>query len=230
MKIDGNVGRVPTMLVEEYGLFREGLRHILADTPYDIQREADSLDSALSLMKDGFAPRLLLLDFNDHDDCEFDAIRALRAEHPKLRIVILTNKVSTRTLAKALEAGVDAYLLKDMSPQALVQSLTLAILGEKVFPTNLARVLIEGGFAGENGSTSPMMGGLSEREVQILRCLVNGDPNKIIADRLKITESTVKVHLKGILRKIHAGNRTQAAIWAVAQGIEKYPLTFQAAR
>jgi two-component system nitrate/nitrite response regulator NarL len=228
MKIDGNVGRVPTMLVEEYGLFREGLRHILAETPYDIQREADSLDAALSLIKEGFTPRLLLLDFNEGGNQEFDAIRLLRAEHPQLRIVILTNKVSTRTLAKALEAGIDAYLLKDMSPQALVQSLTLAILGEKVFPTNLARVLIEGGFAGENGSAPPLIGGLSEREIQILRCLVNGDPNKIIADRLKITESTVKVHLKGILRKIHAGNRTQAAIWAVAQGIERYPLAFGA--
>jgi two-component system, NarL family, nitrate/nitrite response regulator NarL len=228
MRIEGNVGRVPTMLVEEYGLFREGLRHILADTPYDIQREADSLDAALALIKEGFTPRLLLLDFSEAGSEEFDAIRLLRAECPQLRIVILTSKVSTRTLVRALEAGIDAYLLKDMSPQALVQSLTLAVLGEKVFPTNLARVLIEGGFAGENHSAPPLMGGLSEREIQILRCLVNGDPNKIIADRLKITESTVKVHLKGILRKIHAGNRTQAAIWAVAQGIEKYPVAFGA--
>jgi two-component system, NarL family, nitrate/nitrite response regulator NarL len=225
MKIDGITGRIPTLLVEQFGLFREGLRHILADTPYEIQKETESLESAFALIKDGFAPRLLLLDIHEHGDQEFDSTRRLRADLPHLCIVVLTNKVSTRTLARALDAGVDAYLLKDMSPEALIQSLTLALLGEKVFPTNLAQILIQGGFAGEYGSSSSSAcGGLSEREVQVLRCLVNGDPNKIIADRLHIAESTVKVHLKGILRKINAGNRTQAAIWAVGQCIEKYPM------
>lgn len=224
MRTNGTAAPIPTLLVERFGLFREGLRHILADTPYEIQKESDSVESALALIKEGFTPRLFLFDLTKHDDQEFTGIKRLRADLPHLRIVVLSSKVSTKVLARALEAGVDAYLLKDMSPEALIQSLTLVLLGEKVFPTNLAQILIQGGFAGESGSSAVSYGGLSEREIQILRCLVNGDPNKVIADRLRITESTVKVHLKGILRKINVGNRTQAAIWAVAQGIEKYPM------
>lgn len=225
MKIDGITGRIPTLLVGQLGLFREGLRHILADTPYAIQSEAENLESAEELIEDGFAARLLLLDLQAHGDQEFDSIRHLRTRFPHMSIVVLTSAVSTRTLVDAVKSGVGAYLLKDTSPEALIQSLTLALLGQKVFPTNLTRILIHGVGGDHGGAAESSGGGLSEREVQILRCLVNGDPNKTIAGRLSITESTVKVHLKGILRKIKAGNRTQAAIWAVSQGIDRYPMS-----
>lgn len=220
---------VLTLLVEKSRLFREGMKRLLVESPYDIQAEADCLVDAVSIVKEGCFPALLMLDFNEDDVEDFDHLRDLRACLGNARIVILTNDVSTSKLTKALELGCDAYLLKDMSPEALIQSLTLTMLGEKVFPTNLAQLLIEGRRAA-NASPAPVVraasaGGLSEREMQILRCLVNGDPNKVIANRLKITEATVKVHLKGLLRKISVSNRTQAAIWAVERGIDKYPLS-----
>lgn len=223
-------GSVLTLIVEESRLFREGMKRLLAESPYDIQGEADCLEDAAVIITEGFAPTLLLLDFCEDDVEDLDHIRRLRAHVPSARIVILTNDVSTSKLTKALELGCDAYLLKDMSPEALIQSLTLTMLGEKVFPTNLAQLLIEGRLGASAVPTAPVArptaaSGLSEREMQILRCLVNGDPNKVIANRLKITEATVKVHLKGLLRKISVSNRTQAAIWAVERGIDKYPLS-----
>jgi two-component system, NarL family, nitrate/nitrite response regulator NarL len=212
-------GRVLALIVEDSRLFREGMKRILADSPYD--------KDAVAILNEGFTPSLLLLDFRENDVEDFDHIRRLRAHSLTARIVVLTNDVSTSKLTKALELGCDAYLLKDMSPEALIQSLTLTMLGEKVFPTNLAQLLIEGRLGATAApSVRPFSAsGLSEREMQILRCLVNGDPNKVIANRLKITEATVKVHLKGLLRKISVSNRTQAAIWAVERGIDKYPMS-----
>jgi two-component system nitrate/nitrite response regulator NarL len=222
-------GSVLTLIVEGSRLFREGMKRLLADSPYDIQGEADCLEDATALVNEGFSPSLLLLDFREDDVEDCDYIRRVRTSLSSAHIVVLTNDVSTSKLTKALELGCDAYLLKDMSPEALIQSLTLTMLGEKVFPTNLAQLLIEGRL-GASAAASPAgrpfaANGLSEREMQILRCLVNGDPNKVIANRLKITEATVKVHLKGLLRKISVSNRTQAAIWAVERGIDKYPLS-----
>ena len=94
------------------------------------------------------------------------------------------------------------------------------MLGQKVMPTELAAALINGaaGVQPVNGKSVESYG-LSERELEILRCLVNGDANKVIANRLDITEATVKVHMKSLLRKIKAGNRTQAAIWALNHGL-----------
>jgi two-component system, NarL family, nitrate/nitrite response regulator NarL len=110
--------------------------------------------------------------------------------------------------------------MSDLSPEALTQSLNLVLLGEKVFPTSLAALLI----SGPVDNVVEMPGGrrgLSERENQILRSLLKGESNKMIANRLGITEATVKVHLKTVLRKIGAANRTQAAIWALNNGYDQ---------
>ena len=89
-----------------------------------------------------------------------------------------------------------------------------------MLPSHLAALLISGRVGATTaGATPAARNGLSQREVQILRCLLNGDSNKMIANHLNITEATVKVHLKSLLRKINASNRTQAAIWALNNGI-----------
>ncbi|MBD0316775.1 MAG: response regulator transcription factor [Nitrospiraceae bacterium] len=117
-------------------------------------------------------------------------------------------------LLAAMGGGADGIQIKNVSPEALIQSLQLIMLGEKVFPTNLASMLL-----GMN-TISPQhsIRGLSPREQEILQALVTGASNKTIAIRLGITEATVKVHLKTLLRKIDVNNRTQAAIWAMNNG------------
>jgi two-component system, NarL family, nitrate/nitrite response regulator NarL len=128
---------------------------------------------------------------------------------------VLAGDCSVDALRDAMNAGADGYLMKDVSPEALIQSLELVMMGEKVFPTNLAAMLFD-----LNNASSPVnsIRGLSPREQEILRALVTGSSNKLIAIKLGITEATVKVHLKTLLRKIDVNNRTQAAIWAMNNG------------
>jgi two-component system, NarL family, nitrate/nitrite response regulator NarL len=212
---------VRTLVIDSSRLFREGLRHLLTGTQFDIGLECTSLAEATAQIERGFTPQLVLAEFEASDDW-LTALRPLRDRCPDARIIVLSNALSPNFLAQALDAGVDGYLLKNISLQGLTQSLELAILGEKVFPTQLAALLAEGKASTERpmfrSNTRP--NGLSERETAILRCLVSGYPNKVIADQLQMTEASVKVHLKAVLRKIQASNRTQAAIWAINNGFQ----------
>ena len=212
---------VPTLVVDSSRLFREGLRHLLTGTQFEIALECTSLSEATAQLERGFKLHLALAEFEATDDW-LDSLKALRSAAPDSRIVVLSNALAAPALAQALDAGADGYLLKNISLQGLTQSLELAMLGEKVFPTQLATLLAEGRANAERpmfrGNSRP--NGLSERETAILRCLVSGFPNKVIADQLQMTEASVKVHLKAVLRKIQASNRTQAAIWAINNGFQ----------
>jgi two-component system nitrate/nitrite response regulator NarL len=198
-------------------LFREGMKHILVESPFEVIAEAASvqdLDSAAN----GSAPDLIVLDVAG--ESEAAVLRHLREQFPKSRLVILASELSTKRLTTALETGIDGYLMSDLSSEALTQSLNLVLLGEKVLPTSLAALLI----CGPVDDVVNMPGGrrgLSQRENQILCSLLKGESNKMIANRLGITEATVKVHLKTVLRKIGAANRTQAAIWALNNGYDQ---------
>lgn len=212
---------VSTFLIDANKLFREGLKRLLEESPFQIAAEAGNMREGVVLVEQGAQPKLVLLDLASGAEDEADALRRLRQLLPEARIVVLTSDLCTRRLSSALEAGADGYLMKDLSSDALTQSLRLVMLGEKVFPTHLAALLITGRVA--TAATTPEIPasrkGLSQREMQILRCLLSGDSNKMIANQLSITEATVKVHLKSLLRKINASNRTQAAIWALNNGV-----------
>jgi two-component system nitrate/nitrite response regulator NarL len=212
---------VQTLVVDSSRLFREGLRHLLDGTQFSIDLECTSLPEALTQVERGFRPQLVLAEL-DSGDRWIDSLRSLRDACPEARLIVLSGQLVAHALAQALDAGVDGYLLKNISLKGLTESLELAMLGEKVFPTQLAALLAEG----RANSDRPIFrvaarpNGLSERESAILRCLVFGYPNKVIADQLQMTEASVKVHLKAVLRKIQASNRTQAAIWAINNGFQ----------
>ena len=215
---------VETVLVGSKTLMRESLKALLADTPIHIVAEAQRVLDVPVAVPAEQQPELILVDFSEFSDQAIEELRALRETMPKVRIVLLTDVLESQQLASSLAAGVDGYLMKEISTEALLKSLQLVMLGEKVFPTDLATLLINGTSAPAKPgrrvvSDEVKERGLSERELQILVCLAQGDSNKIIANRLEITEATVKVHVKSLLRKIQASNRTQAAIWAVNQGL-----------
>lgn len=210
---------INVFLIDANKLFREGMKRLFEGTPFNVVGEAGSLREGLSALNTGTNPDLILIDLPSGADEEVDAMRTLRENHPSIRIVILTNDLETRRLSAALGAGAGGYLLKDIACEALMQSLKLVMMGEKVFPTHLAELLVNGRTEDMGAELPTRRKGLSQREVQILRCLLNGNSNKMIANHLNITEATVKVHLKSLLRKINASNRTQAAIWALNNGI-----------
>jgi len=210
---------INVFLIDANKLFREGMKRLFEGTPFNVVGEAGSLREGLSALGTGQNPDLILIDLPSGADEEVEAMRSLREAHPSIRIVILTNDLETRRLSAALGAGAGGYLLKDIACEALMQSLKLVMMGEKVFPTHLAELLVSGRTEDMGAELPTRRKGLSQREVQILRCLLNGNSNKMIANHLSITEATVKVHLKSLLRKINASNRTQAAIWALNNGI-----------
>lgn len=216
------MGRKQTLLVDRSKLFREGVKTFLADSPFPAAGEATELQEAEALIKEGIAPDIIILDFIEGSPQDLEAIRDIRQLRPDAKIVLLANDVSARKLTQALDAGIDACLVKDISSDALIKYLGLVLAGERVFPVELARMLIDGKLEGGWRGSSSSHNGLSRREVEILGCLINGDPNKVIANRLQITEATVKVHLKGLLKKINVANRTQAAMWAVNNGIDRH--------
>jgi two-component system nitrate/nitrite response regulator NarL len=206
-----------TILIESNQLFRQGLKHLLADTRFAVEVEFGTIEQAvtnteLANTEDAAAFGLVIM---GHAGKETGDLNLLREAYPNARIVVLASDLTVDDLRSALNSGADGFLMKDVSPEALIQSLQLIMLGEKVFPTNLAAMLLN-----LNNTPSPMtsLRGLSPREQEILQSLVTGASNKLIAIRLGITEATVKVHLKTLLRKIDVNNRTQAAIWAMNNG------------
>ncbi|EWY40043.1 transcriptional regulator [Skermanella stibiiresistens SB22] len=200
-----------TILIEPNRLFREGIKHLLADSPFHLVSEYASIQQAVEA--ESVKSKLVIVDYPVDAD---ETLSQLRAGFPDARIVVLASELSADRLKAAMGAGADGYLLKDVSPEALIQSLQLVVIGEKVFPTNLAALLLT-----QISAPAPQGSwrGLSGREREILQHLVMGASNKLIANKLGITEATVKVHLKTLLRKIDVNNRTQAAIWAMNNGI-----------
>jgi two-component system, NarL family, nitrate/nitrite response regulator NarL len=208
-------------LIDAGRLFREGLRRIFADSPFTVVHESISVEDALPFIT-SLRPSIVLVDLPDSGEALIERMSQIRAAAPCVRIVVLTETIRVDRLADTLSAGVDGYLLKNMSADALHQSLRLVLLGEKVFPTDLAHLLTNGRIM-SHGESGPIghFNGLSDREIQILGCLLNGAQNKQIAHELKISDGTVKMHLKAILKKIHVRNRTQAAMWALAHGMKQ---------
>lgn len=211
------MSEVNTLLIGRNRLFLEGLKSLLRGSSFEVCDELLCV-GALEDVED--APDLVLIELRDDLSDVVEDLRQLRDELPETPVVVLTDERDPRTLAGCLNAGAAAFLLKDISLEALIHSLKLAMLGQKVMPTDLAAALINGAAGVQPaGGKSIDSFGLSDRELEILRCLVSGDANKVIANRLDITEATVKVHMKSLLRKIKAGNRTQAAIWALNHGL-----------
>ena len=208
----------PTTLIEANRLFRDGLKSLLAGTRFAVAAEFGTVEHAVAHADAGAGAGLLVV--GQAEPAPGDLER-LRQAYPAARLVVLADRVTIDGLRDALGAGIDGLLAKSVSPEALVQSLQLVMMGERVYPTNLASLLAEVGAAAPQGSPR----GLSPREQEILQLLVTGASNKLIAIRLGIAEATVKVHLKTLLRKIDVNNRTQAAIWAMNNGFTATPAT-----
>jgi len=199
-----------TVLIEPSCLFRQGLKHLLADTRFAVEVEFSTIEQAVG---DTVASGLVII---GKASTEPGDLQQLREAYSEARIVVLASDLTVDALRDAMNAGADGFLMNDVSPEALLQSLELVMLGEKVFPTNLAAMLLD--LSNAPSPLNSVRGVMTPREHEILQALVTGSSNKMIATRLGITEATVKIHLKTLLRKIDVNNRTQAAIWAVNNG------------
>lgn len=205
------------LLVDRDQLFSAALATLLGEEGMLVEPPCTTLAAALRDVSDGPAPRLIVLDPTTLE--AEDAVAQLRQAAPDSGIVVLTGDMTDSALVASLSAGADAHLSKTASFEALNRSMQLVLLGQSVFPPRAMEL-----WNGRPGaSPAPAQGGLdadlSPREAQILSCVLAGHSNKNIARRLSITESTVKMHFKNVMRKIQAQNRTQAAVWAMEHGI-----------
>jgi len=207
------------MLVDRDRLFAAALGTLIGGGPFRIVHHAATPADAVSSIAAGNDPDLVILAMPGGTE-DAEGLKRLRPL-TEGRLVVLADEADDRLLTMALRNGADACLHKGMSSESLLRALHLVALGEVVYPTHVAALLL----AGTNGRpfpsirASPAGGALSKREIQILRCLLAGQSNKAIARHLQITESTVKMHFKNVMRKIAAENRTQAAVWAIQNGL-----------
>lgn len=202
-------------IVSKSRLFRDGLKSLLSDSTSAEIQEVESPED-LTAPQNG----IILLDAGSNPVRVIDDVGYLSKSFSDSSSVVLADVLEWQYLIGAITAGASGYLLKDISTEALLSSLKLVEIGEKVFPTNMCSLLAQGShqlMKAPPGRNNISM--LSKRENEILKFLVEGDSNKLIARRLNLTEATVKVHMKSLMRKLECNNRTQAAIWALHHGV-----------
>jgi two-component system, NarL family, nitrate/nitrite response regulator NarL len=215
-----------TLIVENDSLVREGLRLLLERTEFAPRTCSLEPDAVLAQEE----PAILIMFARERAEL-FTLIGQYREAFPGTRIVVLANESDFEVLASAMEAGANAILLTSISAEGLIKSLqavvadNIFVMDSRIWPAGAVAVpSMDAAPVSMNGSTPSGavlqgVGGLSLREVEIIRRIVEGDSNKHIARRLDIAEATVKAHVKTILRKIGVSNRTQAAIWAMNNGV-----------
>ena len=169
----------------------------------------------------GWSKGVFLVNFAREGDDVARAVASLKARRPDCRVVVLSESYSHAEILGAFRAGASGYVLSSMGSEALVKSLELIVLGQYAIPPQALELLVAGERAAadrilrvERQRSSAAPGLLSAREQEILTCISRGMSNKLIAREWNISESTVKVHVKAILRKIRVKNRTEAALWA----------------
>ena len=214
---------VPTALISDSALLRSGLQHILQDTPFAIA-EAASVTGPKRLDHCAVNTALMIIDASQNTGRVLEVIRQVQERSPETRIMALADQFDLGFVRMAHEAGVTGFCSTASGPEVLIKSLELVMLGESVLPPVVLRLLMETAPQKreqplQDNTAEPKLSDLKEcklsaREAQILGCLKEGAPNKVIARKFDVTEATVKVHVKAILRKIGVANRTQAAMWA----------------
>jgi len=239
MTENGTGSDAAVILVGPTTLFREGLTRILAGTPFRVLSSAARAED-LSFSAPEKGPTLIILEDAGGCDTASD-VAHLREHFPHARIAVLAGTFDLEQFKAVFRAGASTYLLTSVTSEALVSALSLVITDHVVLPASVVAALCDGAEAcpsapplehssvpeGEleaererpyvPGPKAELRRPLSSREGDILQCIVRGDSNKHIARRYDIAEATVKVHVKAILRKIGARNRTQSAIWALSQ-------------
>ena len=211
------------LLIDDHTLFRVGLEGLLASRGIEV---VASVDNGLESQKlvDELKPDVILLDMRMPGLNGLEVLTMLREKNESLPIVMLTTSTEENDLLKSLRAGAQGYLLKDMEPDELVLALREIVAGKTVVAPDLAPILaraVQGKTnAIEEKDDSPFSS-LTPRETEILGLLAEGQSNKAIARNLGISDGTVKLHVKAILRKLEVHSRVEAAVMAVERGFNR---------
>jgi NarL family two-component system response regulator LiaR len=208
--------RVRVLIVDDHAIVREGLKKYLqALGEFEIVGEAATGEAAVEMATTA-APQVVLMDLVMPVMDGIEATRKLHESLPGIKVIVLTSFADDDKLFPALRAGAVAYLLKDVGPKELAETIQAAARGEVRLGPEVTRRLVTG-LAG--GAERQPEQDLTEREMEVLRCIARGRSNKEIGLDLSISEKTVKSHVGKILDKLSLADRTQAALYAVKRGI-----------
>lgn len=207
------------LIIDDHPLFRRGVTQLLAlENDFEVVGEAAGGQEGIELAK-LHAPDLILLDLNMKGMDGLETLRTLRDMGCEARIIMVTVSNAPEDLMAAIRAGADGYLLKDNDPEDILRMVSNVMQGQTAISPELTNLLASA-LRGESVSENRSHASLTERENAILKCLAVGKSNKLIARELDIMESTVKVHIRNLLKKLKFRSRVEAAVWAVSNQLQ----------
>ncbi|WP_299876059.1 response regulator transcription factor [uncultured Cocleimonas sp.] len=214
------------LLIDDHTLFRAGLRDLLTRRKIEVVADVGNGSEGVKIIDDEQLD-IVLLDMRMPEMDGISVLKVIKAAHPDLPVAMLTTSSDESDLVGALRNGAQGYLLKDMEPDDLVVALRDIISGKTVVAPDLAPVLASAvqGDNQEKAEKEDPFAVLTPREFEILTLLAEGQSNKVIARNLGISDGTVKLHVKAILRKLNISSRITAAVMAVEHGVKKSPIT-----
>jgi len=205
------------LITDDHVVVRRGTQALLATEPeIEVVGEAKNGEEAVAKALQ-LQPDVILMDLEMPVMDGIEAIRRITASRPDARILVLTSFATDDKVFPAIKAGALGYLLKDSSPDELVRAIRQVHRGESSLHPTIARKLLQE--MSRPMQKPPTEDPLTEREVEVLRLVAQGRSNQDIADELVISEATVRTHVSNILGKLHLASRTQAALYALKEGL-----------
>ena len=209
--------RVRVLIVDDHIIVRKGIRALLAEADgFEVVGEASDGQEAMARAEES-NPDVILMDLLMPVMDGIEATRQITSRQPKARILVLTSFAADNKVFPAIKAGAAGYLLKDSSPDELVRAIRQVHRGQPSLHPTIARKLLQE--VAHTAELQPAPEALTGREMEVLRLIAQGLSNQEIADRLVVSEPTVRAHVSRILGKLHLASRTQAALYAVREGL-----------
>ena len=211
------VATARVLVVDDQNLFRSGLVRLLeADSRVQVVGQAvDGLDAIKKVAS--LKPDVILMDLKMPNLDGIEATRRVLAEHPQIKILILTTFETDSYVLQALRAGASGYVLKDAQIDSVVSSILAVISGERVMASAVVNRVVE--MLSGNSTPKEFYDGLTAREVEILKLIAMGQANKQIARRLDISDKTVRNHVSNMYEKLHIYDRSQVVLYGVRKGL-----------
>jgi two-component system nitrate/nitrite response regulator NarL len=208
------------LIIDDHPLFRKGVQQLLnMDEQYQIVGEAADGITGLAMIE-SLAPDMVLLDLNMEVMSGLDVLEEIKKRGLETDVIIMTVSNNDSDVARAIHLGADGYLLKDMEPEDILVKLGQVSEGSVVMDDSISMLLANMLKSGSHFTTLDNVK-LTQRETEIMGLLVVGMNNKLMARELNISDGTVKVHIKNILRKTKVNSRLEAAVWAINHGFER---------
>jgi DNA-binding NarL/FixJ family response regulator len=209
---------IKVLIADDHTVVRKGLAALLSAQKYGIQVIAEASNGEEAVQKARqLEPDVILMDLVMPGKSGLEAIVEIKQAQPQARILVLTSFADDSNVSEAIQAGAYGFLLKDTSPDELVQTIHSVYADKLTIPQELTHVLL--GKKGEQVEQETIIEDLTSRELDVLKCIAQGMSNKQIAQTLSIGTTTVRSHVSSMIRKLNLENRTQLALYAREQGI-----------